>query len=102
MAGGKWRGSTRKARLPRDWDSEVRPRILKRDGYICYVCGQPGADGVDHITAGDDHSDTNLKAIHHNVPPYCHRSKSSSEGGRAAQAKRIPRKRPTERHPGLL
>lgn len=98
---GAWQGSTRRARLPADWPKR-KAHVLKRDGRICHVCGQPGADGVDHVIPGDDHSDANLKAIHHNVAPYCHRAKSSSEGGRAAQAKRIPRNRPTEAHPGLL
>lgn len=98
---GQWAGSNRRNRLPKNWPA-IRSRILKRDGRICHVCQQPGADGVDHVIPGDDHSDANLKAIHHNVAPYCHRRKSSSEGGQAARAKRIPRKRPPERHPGLL
>ncbi len=76
--------------------------MLKRDNRICHVCLGPGADGVDHVIPGDDHSLENLKAIHHHVEPFCHRAKSSAEGGRAAQAKRIPRKRPQERHPGML
>lgn len=101
MAGGKWAGSNRRSRLPADWP-KIRSRVLKRDGRICHICHQPGADGVDHVIPGDDHSEANLRAVHHNTPPYCHRTKSSSEGGRAAQAKRIPRKRPQERHPGLI
>lgn len=93
-----WDGSTRAKRLPPGWKRTVR-RILKRDHGICHVCGKPGADQVDHVNAGDDHSDANLAAIHY-VP--CHRDKSSSEGGRAAAAKRGSRFRPRERHPGLI
>jgi 5-methylcytosine-specific restriction endonuclease McrA len=101
MAGGKFQGSTRRSRLPADWVKR-RAKVLKRDGYICHVCKGPGADGVDHIVPGDDHSLDNLAAIHHRVAPYCHRTKSSSEGGLAAQAKKIPRRRPPEQHPGLI
>jgi 5-methylcytosine-specific restriction enzyme A len=76
-----------------------RARILQRDHHICHVCGQPGADEVDHIvpiSQGGTNHDTNLAAIH-NTP--CHRRKSSSEG---TQARWNPRRhRPAEPHPGL-
>lgn len=101
MAGGGFAGSTRRDRLPKDWPKR-RAKVLKRDNRICYVCGHPGADGVDHVIPGDDHSETNLRAIHHHVEPYCHRTKSAREGGQAAQAKRIPRNRPQEKHPGMV
>jgi 5-methylcytosine-specific restriction protein A len=101
MAGGQWAGSSRRGRLPDDWP-KIRNRVLKRDGRICHICHASGADGVDHVIPGDDHSEANLRAVHHNVEPYCHRAKSSAEGGRAAQAKRIPRSRPAEKHPGML
>jgi 5-methylcytosine-specific restriction enzyme A len=98
--GGRWQGSTRKARLPRNWPA-IRSRILKRDGGVCHVCLGPGADGVDHLVAGDDHSDSNLAAIHHNVAPFCHRGKSSREGGQAS-ARRPKERREVETHPGLI
>jgi 5-methylcytosine-specific restriction endonuclease McrA len=44
-----------------------RERILARDGYICWLCGLPGADSVDHVTPrvrGGDDSDENLRAAH--------------------------------------
>lgn len=102
MAGGKFAGSTRKARLPKDWPS-IRKRILQRDGYACtwtnqgLRCGAPATD-VDHIVNNDDDSDANLRALCSSH----HRTKTSGEGGRAAQAKRIPRNRPQEKHPGLV
>lgn len=96
-----WRGSTRRARLPAGWANVIVPRILARDGRICYLCRGPGADAVDHITPGDDHRDENLGAVHENVPPYCHRSKSAREGN-AANAARLARGRhQVEPHPGL-
>lgn len=94
-----WADSNRRQHLPTDWDTRRR-RILHRDRHICWICGQPGADAVDHITPGDNHTDTNLAAIHQDVAPYCHRTKSSKEGVMARQ-RRPTEKRPRERHPGL-
>lgn len=91
-----WQGSTRKQRLPRDWPA-IRRRILDRDGHRCHICGRPGADEVDHIRAGDDHSDANLAAIHRTP---CHAAKSSAEGHQA-QGHGPMRKRQAEPHPGL-
>lgn len=87
----KWQGSTRKERLPPDWNTR-RLVVLKRDQGICYVCQQPNADTVDHLIAGDDHSLANLKAIHQNVAPFCHRYKSSAEGHQAKQDNKIRRR----------
>lgn len=72
-------GSTRKQRLPKDWRSR-RNAVLVRDKYICYVCNGPGADSVDHISPGDNHAMNNLKAIHSDVEPFCHRYKTAAEG----------------------
>jgi 5-methylcytosine-specific restriction protein A len=103
MASGGWGSSDRRTRLPASWHAQ-RQRILRRDQRICYVCGGPGADGVDHVRPGDEHDDANLAAIHHNAPPYCHRAKSSREGGQADGRRRramlAAKKRPAERHPG--
>ena len=86
-----WQGSTRRARLPKDWNTR-RLVVLKRDQGICHLCGRPGSDTVDHVIAGDDHSLTNLRAVHQNVEPYCHRYKSSTEGHEAKQANKIRRR----------
>jgi 5-methylcytosine-specific restriction protein A len=93
-----WATSPRKSRLPANWP-QLRRYVLARDGRICYVCRQPGADQVDHLVAGDDHREENLRAIH--AWP-CHARKSSSEGGTAAASVRPKTQRPAERHPGLL
>jgi len=101
MASGQWEGSTRRVRLPKEWHAQ-RQRILRNHERICHVCGLPGADQVDHLVAGDDHSDANLRPIHREP---CHREKSSREGGQAAgRARRervAARRRSPERHPGL-
>lgn len=94
-----WAGSTRRHRLPPHWADTVA-RILRRDHRICHICGRPGADAVDHVIPGDNHDDTNLAAIHQDLPPYCHRTKSAQEGV-AARRLRPTEKRPRERHPGL-
>ena len=88
-----WTGSTRRARLPRDWPA-TRRRILDRDGHRCTWpgCTLPATD-VDHITPGDNHTDTNLRSL---CTPH-HRRKSAAEGGNAGARQT----RPLERHPGL-
>lgn len=96
---GKWAHSTRAARLPPGWSTRVVPRILARDHYTCYLCGQLGADTVDHVVPGDDHSDANLAAVHDRNPPHCHRHKSSAEGNAARW--KVREARPPERNPGL-
>lgn len=95
--------SSRTAPLPKNWAS-LRRKVLKRDGYVCtwdlghgVLCGQPATD-VDHIGDPADHSLQNLRSL---CSPH-HRRRSASQGAKAAQAKRIPRKRAEEPHPGLI
>lgn len=97
----RWHISTRKARLPKDWDSTRRPRILRRDKRRCQwplpdgtVCGRR-ANQVDHKTPNDDHSDTNLwtLCIDH------HTEKTQHEAAAARWQHR--RTRTPEPHPGL-
>lgn len=95
-----WTSTARRGRLPADWGRVTVPRILARDNRICYRCGRVGADAVDHIRAGDDHSDANLAAIHQNVWPYCHRYKTAAEGQEAHRARRARLRHPGEPHPG--
>lgn len=93
-----WEGSTRRSRLPANWASEIVPAVKKRDQGICWWCGLPGADEVDHKQRGDDHSLDNLGMIHGWRTPYgCHKKKSSAEGNAA----KIPRHQPPEIHPAL-
>lgn len=72
--------------------------MFARDGHICHLCGQDGADTIDHVVAGDNHELTNLAPAHDKVWPHCHRRKTSAEGN----AKRLRETRIPERHPGLL
>lgn len=97
-----WQGSTRRARLPKDWP-RIRRRIIRRDKGVCVAtysdgtqCGLPGTE-VDHIVPGDDHTATNLRLL----CSWHHRHKSSSEGGSAAALTRVRTARPTTTHPAL-
>ena len=56
-----------------------RARILARDQGICHVCGQPGADEVDHViplAEGGPDTDENCAAIHGRP---CHADKTQRE-----------------------
>lgn len=57
----------RDARHSRAWRERIVPRILRRDGGICHLCGQPGADTADHlvpVAQGGTHTPSNLRAAH--------------------------------------
>jgi 5-methylcytosine-specific restriction protein A len=96
MAGG-WEGSDRKHELPPDWNSVIRPRILRRDP-ICRICHERLSTQVDHRRRGNDHRDGNLQGI---CDP-CHSAKSSREGNDAQRAIRSARWRPQPPHPGVV
>jgi 5-methylcytosine-specific restriction endonuclease McrA len=57
--------------------------VLARDGWICWLCGQPGADTADHLVAqvdGGGNSIDNLRAAH--------RACNSRRGAQALQQRR--------------
>jgi 5-methylcytosine-specific restriction protein A len=95
MPGG-WTDSTRRAELPPDWFTHIRPRILKRDP-VCAVCRSRPSAQVDHIRRGHDHRDSNLQGI----CDSCHKDKSSREGVDARREIRSARWRPRPTHPGI-
>ena len=91
-----WETSDRAARLPADWFTHRRPKVLAEARHRCQrirsdngmVCGAY-ANEVDHIEAGDDHSFANLAATcrwHHS-----HKTATeAAEGRRRAHAARYP------------
>lgn len=83
--------STRRGRLPSDWNTR-RLIVLRRDKGTCYLCGETGADTVDHVVPGDDHSLTNLAPVHDRTPPHCHRYKTAAEGQEARRGNRTKRR----------
>ncbi len=103
-----WEGSTRKERLPADWAERRVEADRRNPRRICHWCGRPGGSDLDHIVAGDDHSQGNLDWIHGRnsldrqreqgfEPRDCHQEKTSSE----AAAARPRLHRPPEAHPAL-
>lgn len=67
----------------------LHQRILRDAEFVCYVCGLPGADEVDHIIpihlGGAKRDPANLGAIHGDP---CHELKTKAENAarRAARA----------------
>ena len=79
---------------PKNWNS-LKNFVIARDRGICYVCGETGADSVDHVipkSEGGTDLTNNLKAIHDKVAPHCHREKTQREAqhGRASRNKMKP------------
>ena len=72
------RRGTSTQRYGAGWGTVSR-KVLARDHYVCHICGEPGADTVDHLEArarGGDSTPTNLAAAH--------RSCNSLKGARTA------------------
>lgn len=97
-----WDTSDRRERLPRDW-KRLRAFVLARDGYRCTAeVHDPRCDGratdVDHVVAGDDHRPCNLGALSR----ACHAAKTNRESSIRNALRAEQRRRPPERHPGLL
>lgn len=96
---GKWSSSTRRLRLPSNWQ-QLRAEVRERAGGRCEEIGDDGrrcrlaGRDCDHITRGDDHSLSNLQWL----CPKHHAAKSAREGAAAKPRER----RPIEKHPGLL
>ncbi|MBT2467841.1 HNH endonuclease [Streptomyces sp. ISL-66] len=95
MSGG-WTDSNRRAELPPNWYTEIRPAVLKRDVSLCQACGNPASD-VDHIGDKRDHRLVNLQAL----CGWCHRRKTSRQGNQSDSRTKIREGRRPEDHPGL-
>lgn len=104
MAGGGWADSTRRRRLPVDWEKLRAAGRVRNPARVCHWCGLPGGEEFDHIIPGDDHSLENLDWIHGRRSVVrgvsgrnCHGEKSSAEG----LAARPRMHRPPEEHPAF-
>jgi 5-methylcytosine-specific restriction endonuclease McrA len=91
--------SRRTVPLPRDWKT-IRARVLRRHAHICHVCGEAGADEVDHVVPavrGGTDDEENLRPIHGwRTGKNCHLHKTAQEAHGEA------RRRPAEKHPGMI
>ena len=105
MSGG-WSTSDRRAHLPSNWRSTIRPAVLARDpDCTCTGCPRCTPDGctrpstdADHLGDRDDHR---LEVLAGKCDP-CHGHKSSQEGVTARRAQAARKFRPQKPHPGLL
>lgn len=69
-----------------DW-TELRRKIVRRDGGICALCGLPGATSADHIVPharGGRTEPSNLQAAHLS----CNQRKSDSVGPLGAPSRK--------------
>lgn len=99
MPGG-WTGTSatsRRAELPADWYTRIRPAVIKRDKGRCRWiennarCAEPGTD-VDHKDDPMDHGLSNLRLL-----CATHHARRTSAQGVAA--KKAWKERNVERHP---
>ena len=61
---------------------QERNRRILAASDVCHICGQPGADSVDHVVAlarGGTEDPSNLRPAHHDVPPFCNRLKGDRD-----------------------
>lgn len=76
-----WAGSTRRQRLPPDWERRRRAVLARdpicQDGRACH--GLALSREVDHIERGDNHDLENLQGI----CVDCHRAKTQAEAAAA-------------------
>lgn len=64
------------------WRDRAR-RIIARDGGICRLCGEPGANTADHIVEkrqGGTDDDANLRAVHATCHNTRHGRRSAPRG----------------------
>lgn len=69
---------TQARRSSRPW-RRIRAAVLAASD-VCHICGQPGADSVDHVlplARGGTDDRSNLAPVHHDVPPKCNRLKGA-------------------------
>lgn len=74
-----WAGSERDMPTNSAQWHHLRAFVLERDGAVCWWCGLPGADTVDHLipqVVGGSSDPSNLGPIHASV---CHDEKTRAD-----------------------
>jgi 5-methylcytosine-specific restriction endonuclease McrA len=59
-----------------------RNRRILATSDVCHICGEPGADAIDHVVPlarGGTEDPSNLRPAHHDVPPFCNRVKTDKD-----------------------
>jgi 5-methylcytosine-specific restriction endonuclease McrA len=62
-----------------------RNQVLALHKGVCHVCGGGGSDQVDHLIPKEDggtDSLSNLRPIHSDIAPHCHRFKTANDANR--------------------
>jgi predicted RNA-binding Zn-ribbon protein involved in translation (DUF1610 family) len=106
---------TQKRRTSSDYiERHKAARVLAAHGYVCHLCGHEDAYQVDHVVPWAEwthptlsvHDESNLAPAHGAPCPTCGRSchgaKSKAAAARGSTRRAARRRRPAERHPGLL
>lgn len=99
-----WQGSTRRERLPVNWDELKEDALERNPERICHWCERPGGTTLDHKRAGDDHRPENLDWIHDRQDVKAGRSTRNCHGEKTGmeQAGKRPRLHSEpERHPAF-
>lgn len=78
-----WHNPRRRRATRSGWEQQARAKRILAASTTCHVCGQPGADQVDHVIPlceGGPDAEANLAPIHSRP---CHAEKTSAEAARA-------------------
>lgn len=87
------------SRAKPEFTAAQRKFILRRDRFVCHVCGGEGANQADHViplAEGGAHHVDNGAAIH-DTP--CHDNKTREEAARGYARRMAQLKLPREPHP---
>lgn len=82
-----WHGSTRRQSLPANWPQLRRAAAVRNPDRVCWRCGRPGGEALDHMNGNpDDHRLENLDWIHDwrsvrdgRSPINCHAIKTAGD-----------------------
>ncbi len=99
MSRGRSNWGREKSRAKPEFTTGQVKFILRRDRFICHVCGGEGADQADHViplAEGGAHSIENGAAIHGDP---CHDKKTREEAQRGYARYRAQLRLPPDPHP---
>lgn len=93
-----WRDSNRRALLPANWPQLRRDADLRNPGHVCWKCGRPGGEALDHKDGNPLNNDpANLDWIHDWRSVRAGRSEVNCHAFKTAGDKLSPHR--VEQHP---